>query len=540
MTLRLLFVSVCLVTSSIGANMMALALFLVIRPFSRSLYRRLVSQCVACMWIDALSLLLPGTNIHIAADSDMPDGITAGIVVANHQYEGDWWFMLMVARFLGLHGNVKIIVREGLKKIPLLGWLVRLVEYPFISSSWSLSRTNLFGLLRSFNADDFPVLLFQFPEGDRIDAKVRQQSLAFAAKEQRPHLLHVLLPRTTGFNTCIEALRTSHPPVYDMTIAIPGTTGQPSSSSSSSSPSAAAAAASPSAGAAAAAAAASNTSTNPSSNPPSSSSTDTSPAAAAAAAADAAAAESHDASLFHTFLRFCNGEGPRDVHIRLKRYSLNDVLADPHWLDTKWAEKDRVLTYFSRHACFPAPLPPHMANGGGSTQTHGGRGGPRGPAGSHAVVGAAGNAQYLRSFNSRKFKAETSFLALARLLLTPLCLPLLLLMACPLMTLYVCVSTVRRWLGEEIVFSPGGREGGREGGIPRVSSRGGDGGRKEGLNGGEESVTPLPIPTPFLPQTPFTSPLIGAFELGAGREGGREGGGGGRGGAGGGGGGGGE
>jgi len=69
MTLRLLFVSVCLVTSSIGANMMALALFLVIRPFSRSLYRRLVSQCVACMWIDALSLLLPGTNIHIAADS---------------------------------------------------------------------------------------------------------------------------------------------------------------------------------------------------------------------------------------------------------------------------------------------------------------------------------------------------------------------------------------------------------------------------------------------------------------------------------------
>lgn len=33
-------------------------------------------------------------------------------MVANHQYEGDWWFMLMVARFLGLHGNVKIIVRD--------------------------------------------------------------------------------------------------------------------------------------------------------------------------------------------------------------------------------------------------------------------------------------------------------------------------------------------------------------------------------------------------------------------------------------------
>ena len=27
--------------------------------------------------------------------TNVPDGITAGIVVANHQYEGDWWFMLI-------------------------------------------------------------------------------------------------------------------------------------------------------------------------------------------------------------------------------------------------------------------------------------------------------------------------------------------------------------------------------------------------------------------------------------------------------------
>ena len=294
LTRRLIFVSIALVLSSIGANMMALALFLLVRPFSRSLYRRLVSQYVACMWIDALSLLLPGANIYITGDSDMPDGITAGIVVANHQYEGDWWFMLMVARFLGLHGNVKIIVREGLKRIPLLGWLLTLVEYPFISSSWSHSRTNLFQLLRSFTADNFPVLLFQFPEGDRIDAKVRQQSLTFAQKERRPQLLHVLLPRTTGFNSCIEALRTSHPFVYDMTIAFPGYSGQ--------------------------------------------------------------APSAVDSSLLDTFLRFCNGEGPRDVHVRLKRYPLEEVLADPHWLDNRWAEKDRVLTYFGRMEEFPAQV----------------------------------------------------------------------------------------------------------------------------------------------------------------------------------------
>lgn len=71
---RLIFVSVALFCSALGANIVALLCFLLIRPFSRALYRRLVAQYVACMWIDAMSLLLPGANIHITGDSDMPDG----------------------------------------------------------------------------------------------------------------------------------------------------------------------------------------------------------------------------------------------------------------------------------------------------------------------------------------------------------------------------------------------------------------------------------------------------------------------------------
>jgi 1-acyl-sn-glycerol-3-phosphate acyltransferase len=145
--------------------------------------------------------MLPALNV------DFSSGVTTGIVVANHQHEGDWWFMLMVARYLGLHGNVKILVKEQLKSVPLLGWVLQLAEYPCIAESWSKCRTDLLSLLRSFTADAFPVLLFQFPEGDRIDSNIRQQSMSFAQKERRPQLLHVVLPRTTGFNTCIEALR---------------------------------------------------------------------------------------------------------------------------------------------------------------------------------------------------------------------------------------------------------------------------------------------------------------------------------------------
>jgi hypothetical protein len=71
---RLIVVAVALVLSSVGANMISLGLFVVVRPWSRSLYRRLVANYVACTWIDAMSLLLPGANICITGDSDLPDG----------------------------------------------------------------------------------------------------------------------------------------------------------------------------------------------------------------------------------------------------------------------------------------------------------------------------------------------------------------------------------------------------------------------------------------------------------------------------------
>lgn len=35
------------------------------------------------------------------------------------------------------------------------------------------------------------------------------------------------------------------------------------------------------------------------------------------------------------------------------RYSLEEVLGNTHWLDDRWAEKERLLSYFSRHqVCF--------------------------------------------------------------------------------------------------------------------------------------------------------------------------------------------
>jgi len=74
LSIRFVLSLTALVLIAVGANLIGIGLFLVVRPFSRAIYRRLASQYVAIMWIDAMSLLLPGTTVCLTGDSDMPDG----------------------------------------------------------------------------------------------------------------------------------------------------------------------------------------------------------------------------------------------------------------------------------------------------------------------------------------------------------------------------------------------------------------------------------------------------------------------------------
>lgn len=39
--------------------------------------------------------------------------------------------------------------------------------------------------------------------------------------------------------------------------------------------------------------------------------------------------------------------------IRIKRFSMGEVLSDPNWLDKQWKEKDLLLDHFERHGVIP-------------------------------------------------------------------------------------------------------------------------------------------------------------------------------------------
>jgi hypothetical protein len=87
-------------------------LYVTIRPFSLSLYRRLSAQVGAASMLDALALLLPNTRIFLSGDSDVPTPVGTSLLVCNHLCNADWWAILMLGRCVGLRGSVKIFLRN--------------------------------------------------------------------------------------------------------------------------------------------------------------------------------------------------------------------------------------------------------------------------------------------------------------------------------------------------------------------------------------------------------------------------------------------
>lgn len=330
-------------------------------------------------------------------------------------------------------GNKSTIVSPP---ISLAGKLLHvLLEFPILTSEnnkdYIADREDLFTLLRSFAASGgpAPVHLLLFPESwslqcanDGTDRRaVMARSVEFAKREGRPQLKHLLLPRTTGFNACLESLRESSPVVYDVTMAYRGY--------------------------------------------------------------DGSVPIAMDLSI-PTLWRLIRGHIPSEVHIRIKRYSMEEVLQDACWLDKQWAEKDRLLGHFSRHQSFP--------------------------------LDNRGFCRY-RAFETRMFGLETSLVGLIRLGLLPFAIPFILLVSIPLFWVvlwiwlaYRAFNTIFPEWGRKLMGVDGQTLGnmmpnGSGGAILSVSRQTSDddddGGNDEG---GINSVDG----TPFFPATPFGSPSL--------------------------------
>ena len=459
-----------------------------------------------------MALLLPNTRIYLTGDSDPLSPIGVSVLVCNHVMEGDWWAILMLARCVGLRGSVKPFLQSNHvvpstttttttttavttatattntttvmvdssdnnnssnsnspiravmdsnnnhnnNNLPsnngngngtttttpstattttsnmdgsslILRFLHTLLEFPMLSSehtqNYITDREELFSLLRSFasNGAPAPTHLLLFPEGWRSGVGVGHdrksmmtKSIEFAKREGRPQLQHLLLPRTTGFYASLDSLREASPVIYDVTMAYRGYDGGEKEYSC-------------------------------------------------------------DINL-GTIMKLIRGEIPNEVHIRIKRYSMEEVLSDGQWLDKQWAEKDRLLGKFVRCGNFN--------------------------------VDNRGFCRY-RVLDSKLHSVESSITAIIRLGLIPFAIPVIFILFIPLVWGVAWVWVAQRTF---LMFFPGGiseligitnmGDGYRYGRGAKTNKENSSGTQDDISNGGTDSVAG----TPFFPATPFASP----------------------------------
>ncbi|KIW77082.1 hypothetical protein Z517_09528 [Fonsecaea pedrosoi CBS 271.37] len=150
---------------------------------------------------------------------DFPERL---VLIANHQIYTDWLYLWWIAYCNGMHGRLYIILKESLRKIPVIGWGMQLYQFIFLKRNWEQDKPNMASALQRLNKPTDPMWLLLFPEGTNLAPSTRTRSAEWAKKNNIPDTRHVLLPRSTGLQFCLEELKDTVDYLYDCTIVYEG------------------------------------------------------------------------------------------------------------------------------------------------------------------------------------------------------------------------------------------------------------------------------------------------------------------------------
>ncbi|KAI3633452.1 hypothetical protein MIR68_008399 [Amoeboaphelidium protococcarum] len=178
-------------------------------------------------------------------DGDIPSK-TRGenvVLIANHQCYADWIYLWFLAYSQNAHGMMKIILKDGLKHYPIIGWGMQAFDFIFLRRNWSDDQFNLSLALDNLTRnqqqmdDDKNFWLLLFPEGTVVNPNTMEKSRQYwqrqvdtdSSRVLPTHPKHHLLPRSTGLRFILDNFHTRRQDValYDLTMAYyPSTSDQ--------------------------------------------------------------------------------------------------------------------------------------------------------------------------------------------------------------------------------------------------------------------------------------------------------------------------
>jgi len=228
-----LALSFAFIVSGLTVNTLQLLTCIFIWPFNKLLYRRLNYYLGYSLWSNLTSMAQwwSGTELIFWANDDLLENIGKenAMTISNHKYDIDWLIGWVLCQRVGLLGGTKVVLKDTIKYIPIIGWSWAAAEHIFIKRVWETDHKSLVKDLKAITdyPKDLKYNIVIFPEGTRYTKEKYEACVEVAKAKGYPVLKHHLLPRTKGFTLVVSQMKGKIDYLYDMNLAIsPAPDGQ--------------------------------------------------------------------------------------------------------------------------------------------------------------------------------------------------------------------------------------------------------------------------------------------------------------------------
>ncbi|KAK7335799.1 hypothetical protein VNO80_27853 [Phaseolus coccineus] len=230
-TIVILPIGILFILSGLIVNIIQAIFFVLLRPISKNCYRRVNKLLIESLWLQLIWLIdwWAGIKIELHTDSETFQlmGKENALVICNHRSDIDWLIGWVLAQRSGCLGSTVAIMKREIKFLPVLGWSMWFAEYIFLERNWTKDETSLKSSFKHLEHMPPPFWLALFVEGTRFTQTKLLQAQEFAASKGLPIPRNVLIPRTKGFVTAVNNLRTFVPAIYNCTYAVPKSEASP-------------------------------------------------------------------------------------------------------------------------------------------------------------------------------------------------------------------------------------------------------------------------------------------------------------------------
>ncbi|XP_040993674.1 1-acyl-sn-glycerol-3-phosphate acyltransferase PLS1-like [Juglans microcarpa x Juglans regia] len=216
---------IAFICTGILVNLIQATCFLIVRPLSKTLFRRINGAVTEILWLHVIWLMDWWSGLKVQLYTDHMDtyrlmGKEHAILMPNHMCDADILMVWLLAQRFGCLRSALMVVKKSSKYLPIYGWASWFFEFIFLDRSWEKDEHYLKSSLEGLKDFPRPFWLTMFVEGTRMTEDKLLAAQEFAASRGLPVPRNVLVPRTKGFVAAVKQMRYIVPAVYDVTFAV--------------------------------------------------------------------------------------------------------------------------------------------------------------------------------------------------------------------------------------------------------------------------------------------------------------------------------